>query len=459
MVKQGLTCVWRARIDMVDQQPQSSSSIWYGWARTSRANSQLVNCDDVNSAKAGIQDSAYWLPRGAGCSYGDAALSDGGRLLRPQFPSEIVASSNPNSVRVPASMPLGELLARLSLEELTLPVVPGVLAATVGGMVAADVHGKNHQRSGSFGNWVEAIKLMPPDGEYRWCTRESDRELFEGTIGGMGLTGIILEIDLRVVRRSDSLAQVHVEATDSIAQTLDRLEKSSRTADHSSAWLDLALNSPSLGRGVVIGGFLQSVEKETVSQLWEPRSGPVFPPMPVPGESMIRLHNSFYHGFARLLPVVRRWPLEKLLFPLEAWRDWRNVYGKSGFYQHQCLIPESVRVAGLESILKMIKECQISPTLAVLKMMGEGNGGLSFPAPGVTLSLDFRNQAGVLQLLNNLNALVAEFGGRVYLAKDSTLTAGLFQKMYPQLDQFLELRRRIDPGGRIRSDLSSRLGM
>jgi len=94
-----------------------------------------------------------------------------------------------------------------------------------------------------------------------------------------------------------------------------------------------------------------------------------------------------------------------------------------------------------------------------LKMMGEGNGGLSFPAPGVTLSLDFRNQAGVLQLLNNLNALVAEFGGRVYLAKDSTLTAGLFQKMYPQLDQFLELRRRIDPGGRIRSDLSSRLGM
>ena len=364
------------------------------------------------------------------------------------------------TVWVSAAMPLSELLPHLSIRGWTLPVVPGVLSATVGGMVASDVHGKNHLHRGSFGNSVEAIELILTDGQKLKCSREVEPEIFRATLGGMGLTGIVTSVLLRLVRRSASVAEVTVTTTEDLDQTLQTLEKVAVESDHSSAWVDFSLRSRSTGRGVITGGNLIPVSGDPEAcQLWEPSSGPELPPLPTPGENLIHWHNRLYHLLARRASRSSFWPLEKLLFPLEAWSSWQKVYEPAGFHQHQSLIPEKAGLSAVKSLFQLVSDGGISPTLVVIKRMGEGRGGLSFPAPGWTVSMDFAHGSEVLTLLGRLNQFTAEAGGRVYLSKDSTLSAELMREMYPDLGSFMEVRNRVDPQRKIRSCLADRLDL
>ena len=174
---------------------------------------------------------------------------------------------------------------------------------------------------------------------------------------------------------------------------------------------------------------------------------------------MVRWHNEVYYQMAKWAPSLRRMTLEGLLFPLEAWRDWKRIYGPAGFHQHQCLIPEQAGVSAVEALFDHVEKAGVSPTLVVIKRMGEGFGGLSFPAPGWTVSMDFAHSEKVLTLLEKLNEQVADVSGRVYLAKDSTLTSDQLRRMYPDLESFQEVRQRVDPEKRICSSLSRRLGL
>jgi len=318
MVKQVQACGWKASDAMVEKNFQNgnryqhSFADWFGWAGSTQAASHLYRCFHPESVKDVVLGSRHWLPRGSGFSYGDAALSPGGSLIQPEFPARLKISTDSTHVRVPASLPLKELLAQLSLKGFTLPVVPGVLGVSVGGMIAADVHGKNHWKSGSFGRSVEAMKLVLPNGEALWCSRDQFSEIFQGTIGGMGLTGIILEVDLMVVPRCQEIAEVSVRATRDLDETLNRLEETCLDADHASAWVDLSRLSRKPGRGVVIGGKLRSIEAgDSATELWQPESGPSIPPFPSPGEGIIHMHNQVYHRMASFLPQNRLWPLQK----------------------------------------------------------------------------------------------------------------------------------------------------
>lgn len=439
--------------------PNSSTPV-SGWAGHSRTRSDLRIFTDPESLRRAATQTEVWLPRGSGCSYGDAALSSRGALFQSDFGSELRVDPETCRVKVPSSIRLGELLAQLSLKGLTLPVVPGFLGVTVGGMVAADIHGKNHYQSGSFRNSVEAIELVLPNGERLRCSRHFEAEIFNATLGGMGLTGFITAVDLLAIQRSDPQVDVRVWTTESLAETIAVLDQSAAKYDHSSAWVDYSCANPKRGRGVILGGRMLKVEDESsLRNLWQPQSGPRFPPLPLPGEKMIRWHNELYYQRARWGSFHRRMTLEGLLFPLEAWSDWKRVYGPAGFHQHQCLIPENAGVSAIEALLDHVEKVGVSPTLVVIKRLGEGFGGLSFPAAGWTVSMDFAHSEKVVTLMERLNELVADVSGRVYLAKDSTLTTELLERMYPDLQSFREVRQQVDPEKRISSSLSTRLGL
>lgn len=466
MVKQPQTCEWGVGRAMTKSDSESLTARGQdlisvrGWAGYCRASSAVHSAPDLDSLRSVIRQSPSWLPVGSGCSYGDAALNDGGTLIRSSFPDRLQSDCSDGLVWVHAAMPLGELLAQLSTRGWSLPVVPGVLSATVGGMVAADVHGKNHIRHGSFGNSVEALDLILPDGQRLHCTREEESEIFHATLGGMGLTGAITAVALKVVPRSESVAEVRVVTTENLDETLEILQRSAVGTDHSSAWVDYSLRSPRKGRGVVVGGNLLPISQGSeMNQLWQPQSGPGFPPLPTPGEKLVFWHNNFYHLLSRWKSDVSYWPLEKLLFPLEAWSSWKRVYEPLGFHQHQSLIPESAGPDAVKALFDLVTGGGISPTLVVIKRMGDGRGGLSFPARGWTVSIDFAHTSGVVSLLEKMNAFTAETGGRVYLAKDSTLSAELFRQMYPSVGDFMQIRHRVDPERRIRSCLAERLEM
>lgn len=431
-----------------------------GWAGYCRASSAFRSLSATDSLQEILHETPTWLPVGNGCSYGDAALNAGGTRIQSVGSDQFYSDTKNGTVWVSAAMPLSELLPQLSILGWTLPVVPGVLAATVGGMVASDVHGKNHLHRGSFGNSVETLELILTDGQKLKCSREVEPDIFRATLGGMGLTGIVTSVLLRLVRRSAAMAEVTVTPTEDLDQTLQTLEDVAVDSEHSSAWVDFSLKSRNSGRGVITGGNLIPVSGESEAcQLWQPCSGPEFPPLPTPGEKLVLWHNRIYHLLARRASRVSYWPLEKLFFPLEAWSSWQRVYEPAGFHQHQSLIPEKAGLSAVKSLFQLVSEGGISPTLVVIKRMGEGRGGLSFPAPGWTVSMDFAHGSEVLTLLGRLNQFTAEAGGRVYLSKDSTLSAELMRRMYPDLGSFMEVRNRVDPQRKIRSCLADRLDL
>lgn len=466
MVKQPQTSGWGVGCAMTssdsDLIPEKKRRLFpvRGWAGYCKASSSFQSLSAEESLQDLLTESPSWLPVGNGCSYGDAALNEGGTRIQPASSDPLRSDVKNGTVWVSAAMPLSELLPHLSIRGWTLPVVPGVLSATVGGMVASDVHGKNHLHRGSFGNSVEAIELILTDGQKLKCSREVEPEIFRATLGGMGLTGLVTAVLLRLVRRSASVAEVTVTTTEDLDQTLQTLEKVAVESDHSSAWVDFSLRSRSTGRGVITGGNLIPVSGDPEAcQLWEPSSGPELPPLPTPGENLIHWHNRLYHLLARRASRSSFWPLEKLLFPLEAWSSWQKVYEPAGFHQHQSLIPEKAGLSAVKSLFQLVSDGGISPTLVVIKRMGEGRGGLSFPAPGWTVSMDFAHGSEVLTLLGRLNQFTAEAGGRVYLSKDSTLSAELMREMYPDLGSFMEVRNRVDPQRKIRSCLADRLDL
>ena len=196
-----------------------------GWAGYCKASSSFQSLSAEESLQDLLTESPSWLPVGNGCSYGDAALNEGGTRIQPASSDPLRSDMKNGTVWVSAAMPLSELLPHLSIRGWTLPVVPGVLSATVGGMVASDVHGKNHLHRGSFGNSVEAIELILTDGQKLKCSREVEPEIFRATLGGMGLTGLVTAVLLRLVRRSASVAEVTVTTTEDLDQTLQTLEK------------------------------------------------------------------------------------------------------------------------------------------------------------------------------------------------------------------------------------------
>ena len=401
------------------------------------------------------------LARGLGRSYGDAAQNAGGRVLLMERLARVRhVDLAAGVVTVDAGVSVEALTRALLPLGLFVHVTPGTWFVTVGGAIAADVHGKNHHADGSFCEHVLSIELMTPDGAVH--TVERGDELFEATAGGMGLTGVILGATLQMLHVDSPYMVVDRERARDLDDLMARMRARDDEYRYSVAWIDCLARGGSLGRSVLIRGDHAGAEHggPTVNgALGGMRlAAPAWTPGGLLRRSTIRAFNEAYYRVAPKHETGRLEGVRSFFYPLDAVSGWNRIYGPNGFLQYQLVVPYGGEDA-LRAALERLSEAGAPSFLAVLKRFGEQRTGMiSFPMRGWTLALDVpATVPGLGPLLDGLDELVAEAGGRVYLAKDSRLRPDLLAAMYPRLGDWRAARERIDPAGTMRSDLGRRL--
>ncbi len=439
-----------------------------GWGRWPRHESELVVPRNARRLTE-LQTSARGIvARGNGRAYGDAAVGE--RITLSTQGLDRFRSFDPETGRltVEAGVLLSDVIDVFLPQGFFPPVVPGTKFVTIGGMIAADVHGKNHHRSGAFGDHVERLSLALPDGRVVECGRGHEPGLFAATFGGMGLTGTILDATFRLMPVETGWLRRRVIVADDLEDAMDALAGAAG-ATYSVAWIDCLAKGEALGRSLV-----QAADHAGEHELGErERAAGLFPAAPrgrlaVPFElptgvinraSVAAFNELYFRKGAADAETPRLVPWDPFFFPLDGIGHWNRIYGRRGFLQHQCVVPTRTARAALADILERISARGRPSFLAVLKQFGPGRRSLSFPLEGFTLALDLPVDEGVDALLAEIDTVVARAGGRLYLAKDSRQSRDTFEAGYPDLPAFRELRRAIDPDGRIASRLSGRLGL
>jgi decaprenylphospho-beta-D-ribofuranose 2-oxidase len=412
------------------------------------------------------------IPRGLGRSYNNAAQSAGGTVISTSRLNNIVSLDPATGIVVAeAGVSLEQLMVAGLPHGWFVPVSPGTRQVTVGGAIAADVHGKNHHVAGSFARHVTSFDMLFPhadQSEPHTVTPATDPELFWATVGGMGLTGFITRATIKLKRVESSLVKVDTVKTGDIDETMAVLAEHDKKYGYTVAWSDDLATGKNLGRSIITSGDFAALDDLDGSQRsdpfkFDPRARLAVPVVFPPGlmnRYSIRLANAAWY---RKAPKLREHELQTIgqfFHPLDGIRNWNRVYGPAGFRQYQYVIPFGAEAAVRRSF-EMVSAHRAASFVTVLKRFGEADHGLlSFPTEGWTLALDFPARTlGLGPLLNELDKLVVANGGRVYLAKDSRVSAATLEEMYPGLPEFRKLRADLDPAGILSSDLSRRLGL
>ena len=430
-----------------------------GWGRTTYA--RVSACTPpgrtgVGEAIAAADDHGLIVYAG-GRSYGDVALNNGGRTLLSAALKRIY-SFDPGSGELVCGpgVTFNDLLHRFLPDGYMAPVNPGTGYVSVGGAVANDVHGKNHDHAGSFGDHVLWMDLVLPDGKPVRVSPDEHPDLFAATIGGIGLTGVIVAVCFRMQKVPSNAVVLREERVPDLDAFLSRLEEVRSGRTYTVGWIDTLARGSRLGRGILESAdpAHESLPSATSRRARVPVDFPGF----VLNSWTVRAFNQLYYRRVPRGGRERRVQFERFLYPLDALLDWNRIYGKRGFFQFQCVLPEGTGAAGLPRLLEEISRSRASSFLTTLKTLGgSGRGYLSFPMRGYTLALDFPNKPGIEVLLGRLVRITLEYGGRTYLAKDAWLSAGAFQQMYPGLKKFVRVLEEIDPEVRMNSDLARRL--
>ncbi len=409
------------------------------------------------------------IARGLGRSYNNAAQNGGGLVVRTTRLRQITRLDPATGlVTCEAGVSLGQLMTTALPLGWFVPVSPGTRQVTVGGAIAADVHGKNHHRAGSFARHVRSFDLLMADGEVRVITPADSPELFWGTAGGMGLTGIILRATIALTPVQTSRVRVDTVRTADIDETMACLAAADRSHGYTVAWADCLARGGAMGRSVVTSGDFAAVSDLPPGERGDPlrfspaslaSAPPMFPNGLISRATVALMNEAWYRKAARRRTGELQ-TIGAFFHPLDGIRNWNRVYGPAGFLQYQYVVPVGQEDAVRKSF-ERISRARAPSFVTVLKRFGPGDPGLlSFPVPGWTLALDFPARTpGLAALLDGLDQLVLAAGGRVYLAKDARVPPGTLAAMYPRLGEFRELRGRIDPGGVFVSDLSRRLSL
>ncbi|QHQ33672.1 FAD-binding oxidoreductase [Algicella marina] len=387
-------------------------------------------------------------------TYGDAALNDGGTVVQmTRMDRFIVFDPLTGVLKAEAGVTIAEILRVFGPKGWMPAAMPGTAYATLGGAVAADVHGKNHETMGSFGQHVLEFELR--NNENKVETIRPEDPLFRATIGGMGLTGIIETATIQLAPCPSMMMDVTEKRMPNLAAFLDAFEKVE--APYSVGWVDATARNGSLGRGILETATFSKETAEPRARLPH-RQVPFDTPGFLLSAPIVRLFNKGYFfrvpGSGRTLTrSVRRF-----FFPLDQFANWNRLYGKRGFHQFQCVLPHRTAAMTLDTMLREIAASGLASPLAVLKKLGPGRAGImSFPMEGYTLAVDLPNRGNVDSLLQRLTALTKEANGRIYLAKDSSVDAESLRKMYPDLPEFSAALSRADFAGYFETDLSRRL--
>jgi decaprenylphospho-beta-D-ribofuranose 2-oxidase len=430
-----------------------------GWGRALRARSEAARPERLSEVFPLIQTnftgglSIY----GGGRSYGDSALNEGGHTCLTQRLDRILGFDETTGViEVEPGVTFRRLLDVFLPRGWLFPVAPGTGLVTIGGAVANDIHGKNHEHAGTFGQHVSELDLLTPAGKHIRISPATAPEIFRATCGGCGLTGLITRIAFKMRRVPSAFVELKERRVPNLEAFIAEFEVA-KNASYSVGWIDALAGGASLGRGI-----LQIAEPASVAP---PDGGRIrarkvpldFPSFTINALSM-RAFNAFY---LRRVPKAGRTRLvsyANFLHPLDAIEDWNRVYGRKGFHQFQCVVPYADGMGALKQLLEMIAASRAASALTVLKRLGPGRAGyLSFPLEGYTLALDFPNRAGAPELYRKLVDVTLDHGGRVYLAKDALLSPDAFERMYPELPIFRGVLAQLDPEGNFQSDMARRL--
>ena len=438
-----------------------------GWGNTAPSMAEVVR-PRTEAEVALALSSGPIIARGLGRSYGDPAQCAGGTVLLNRglwhlSPIDLASGT----ITVGAGVSLDEILRVSVAAGYFVAVTPGTRQVTVGGAIAADIHGKNHHLDGSFMNHVVSFRLATPLGEVT-VTEESDPGLFWATGGAMGLTGVVLEATLALMPIESSWVSVDTERFENLDGVMDAMATGDADYRYSVAWVDCMTEGPRMGRAVLTRGDhapRSALEGRSARHPLEPPAAPLLSvPLTPPSGLLNRLSiSAFNEAWFRKAPKKADGELHSLssfFHPLDGVDRWNRMHGPRGFLQYQFVVDDAhgevVRTA-----IERLSSNKVPSFLAVLKRFGPGNPGpLSFPLEGWTLALDI--PVGPPQLpavLDQLDEIVSEAGGRLYLAKDSRLSPEMFATMYPRAADLMDVARRVDPEGRLSSDLSRRIGL
>ncbi len=422
------------------------------WGRLGQFEHRLHRLSDRLQVAAQLKHDRYGLAYGMGRSYGDVCLNPGGVLWDATGLDRFIAfDEHQGRLVCEAGLQIRDVQRLCVPRGWMLPVVPGTQFVTVGGAIANDIHGKNHHQAGSFGDHVRRFSLARTDGSLSEC--RPGEPLFAASVGGLGLTGVITEVELQLKRVPGPWLSVETLPYRDLSEFFALADASEADWEHTVSWVD-CLNGA--GRGIFMraNSVDAGSDDSRMRRPSRPLSVPVVPPVSLINPLSLRPFNALYFH----LKKANRTSLqhyEPFFHPLDNVLDWNRIYGPRGFFQYQCVLPRAVGQEAIRSMLKRIARSGTGSFLAVLKTFGDRHpvGMLSFAMPGVTLALDFPNQGErTLQLLAALDAIVREAGGRLYMAKDARMPVDLFESGYSRLPEFLPLR---DPG--ISSAMSRRL--
>jgi FAD/FMN-containing dehydrogenase len=429
-----------------------------GWGHYPVVDGYQVESEDIERITQGVA-----LTRGLGRSYGDASLPASKRdsVAATPFADRLLSFDERNGIlRAEAGCPLVKVNRLFFARGWFTPVTPGTHYVTLGGMAAADVHGKNHHGEGCFGEHVRRLKMRVADGTILECSDDQEPELFRATLGGMGLTGHILEVEVRMQRISSPWIWQESERLQDFEAVLEGLEAAGRDWPYTVCWADFMARGRGLGRGLLMKGrWAEPAEAPPELPKW--RNTIEFP-VQLPSWAlqpwMVQIGNAlnyWWHGAATSTGIVHP---ETFFYPLDVIQNWYRAYGRRGFTQYQCVLPGPSSHPRHRNLLSLLRKCGATTFLCVIKDCGpEGKGMISFPKPGVSYALDFPVNDRTQQLVDSLNDLVAAEGGRIYLAKDAFTRADHFRSMEPRLDAWNAVRRKWDPEGKLRSAQSIRV--
>jgi decaprenylphospho-beta-D-ribofuranose 2-oxidase len=435
-----------------------------GWGNFPKIKAEVKRPISAEQIKSLQKELETYIPRGAGRSYGDSSLS-----------ASILESSNLNNTlsfdsesgifTCQSGKMLSVILDEIVPKGYFLPVTPGTKFITIGGAIAADIHGKNHHVDGCFSQHVIWLKLLLADGSIKTCNREENTDLFWATCGGMGLTGFILEASFQLKPIETSKIVNRTIKCDNLDEVISNLIEHENYM-YSVAWIDCGTSGKNLGRSLLYLGEHASKAQVADNDLsgYKTPNPIVGLPFNLPNWTLnkwtVKAFNALYYGKVRAKDSTAIVGFEPYFYPLDIANNWNRLYGSNGFAQYQFVIPMEGAKEGMHQIIEEIVKSGESSFLAVLKLFGEQNEGwLSFPKRGLQLALDFPINKKSLALMDRLDDMIMDMDGRSYLAKDSRMKKAFFEASYPKLNQFKELLSEVNPNSKFRSLQSDRLGI
>ncbi|WP_020531113.1 FAD-binding oxidoreductase [Flexithrix dorotheae] len=409
---------------------------------------------EINHIKGNI------IARGLGRCYGDASLGDN-IISTLKFDKVLSFSKETGEIECESGVSLADILDFSVPSGWFLPVTPGTKFVTVGGAVASDVHGKNHHVEGSFSNHVIHIKILLSNGEIVICGPNSNKELFEATCGGMGLTGLIISVKFKLKQIETAyISQKQIKANN--LEEIINLFQEHKEATYSMAWIDCLKKGRNFGRSILmVGEHAKKSEIKKKDPLILPSKMKLSIPFNFPGFILntfsIKSFNFLYYHKNTKRTIENIIPYEPFFYPLDSILNWNRMYGKNGFVQYQFVLPLENSHKGLIDILTRISKKGMGSFLAVLKLFGKQESLISFPMEGFTLALDFPIKKGLFEFLNELDKVVLNYGGRIYLTKDARMNSEVFWNSYPNINQFLSIVNKYNPEFKYSSLQSKRL--